>query len=868
MKAPQLAPPRFAVRFLHWFCKPALVDEIEGDLYEEFSRRYEHRGRFYATCFYWIDVITFFKPFALRVFTTTNPFAMFQNYLRVALRSMNKQRLFTGINIVGLAFSMLVGLVIITVVVDQSTFDRFHKNRDRIYRVISTSKYMHFERTRLATAPVPLAAELNQDNIEKAIVIRRTLSTDVTYKENTFEISGHYASKDFLTAFTFPLVSGNPETALDKSNTLVLTQTAASRIFGKGTAIGETVTLKDLGEFTITGVLEDIPRTSHMQFEALVSFATVARLEREERVWPSIDNWQNYSSSYVYLQLKENASPATIQQELDQIAAATYADFPELDVTFALQSLNDINPGPDLSNQIGPMVEIEFVYVCLVLALVVLISASFNYTNLSIARSLRRAKEIGIRKVQGGSRYGVFSQFMLESMVVSLLSLVVAVLIFQLLKPTLQPFMPNEFVSLDFTAPTVTLFILFAMFTGVVAGFLPAFLLSKVQSLQVLKGTSSLRIFGGMGFKKGLLVAQFALSMVFIVVTITAYRQYVFSLEYDMGFRKENIVNVQLQGMAPEVFSQKYSQLAEVEKISFSSFTMATGTINNTWVKLDDPQDSVIVNRLVVDENFDSVHDLEIIAGKGFNSQYGSGQVMVNAYLANRLGYADVSEIIGKKILESSGEELMITGVLKDFHYAKIKSLREGFFLQYGPERTNIANILFSQNTDWSTLYPKMKSIWSEVDQDVHEFSAELYTTQLKDAYSDMVFVMKLIGSIAFMVILIASLGLLGMVVYTVDTRVREIGIRKVLGAAEFQLVRLLSTGFLRMILLAGVIASSIAYLIVFQVLLPQMAYKTEIGVVDFLMGFGALVLPGLLFIFPAVIKASRTNPAETLKYE
>lgn len=860
--------PAQATRFLRWFCKPSIVDEIEGDLYEEYARRYENRGRFYATFSYWIDVITFFRPFALRGFTHTNNLTMFRNYLLIAFRSMNKQRLFTSINVVGLAFSMLVGLVIITVIVDQSTFDIFHKNKDRIYRVISTSKYMHFEQTRLATAPVPLAAELNKDNIEKTIVIRRSLTTDVSYKENTFQVSGHYASKDFLNALSFPLLTGNPETALVKPNTIVLTKIAANKIFGEGAALGETVTLKDLGEFTVTGVLEDIPRNSHMQFEVLASYATVSLLEKEEKVWPTVDNWLDYSSSYVYLLLKDNASTANIQRELDQIAQARYGANTEHDISFSLQALTDINPGPDLSNQIGPMVAIEFVYVCMVLALVVLISASFNYTNLSIARSLRRAREIGIRKIQGGSRYGVFSQFMLESIVVSVLSLLVALLIFQMIKPSLQPFMPNDFVSLDFTLTTIVLFILFTLFTGIVAGFLPAFLLSKVQALQILKGNSSLKIFGGLGFKKGLLVAQFALSMVFIVITITAYRQYVFSLEYNMGFRKENIVNVRLQGMSPEVFAQKFSQLADVEKISFSSYTMATGTNNNTWVKLDDPLDSTIVGTLRVDENFDGVHDIEIIAGKGFNPQLGSGQALINTYLANRLGYEDVSEIVGKKMKNSGGNELTIVGVSKDFNYTKIKSLSEGFFLQYDPEHANVANILFAQSANWNTLYPKMKSVWSEVDQDVHEFSADLYSNQLKDAYSDMVFVMKLIGSIAFMVILIASLGLLGMVVYTVDVRVREIGIRKVLGADELQLVHMLSTGFLKMIFIAGMIASVLAYMIVFHLLLPQMAYKTEIGVTEFLMGFGALLLPGLLFIFPAVLKASRTNPAETLKYE
>ena len=219
-------------------------------------------------------------------------------------------------------------------------------------------------------------------------------------------------------------------------------------------------------------------------------------------------------------------------------------------------------------------------------------------------------------------------------------------------------------------------------------------------------------------------------------------------------------------------------------------------------------------------------------------------------------------------MITSTGAELVIAGVLKDFHYNRVNRSREGFYLSYEKDNLFVANVLIAPTSNWNNLYPKMKSMWSDMDKGVHTFAADLYTNELKDAYSDMVFVMKLIGSIAFMVIVIASLGLLGMVVYTVEVRIREIGIRKVMGAGERQLVTLLSKGFLKLIVLAGFIASAIAYVIVFQVLLPQMAYKTDIGALEFVLGFAMLIIPGLLFIFPAVIRASRTNPAETLKYE
>lgn len=857
-----------AIRFLRWYCKPALAEEIEGDLYEEFQRRYHSKGKFFASLHYWWDVLSFFRPFAIRGFTT--PYInmnLLQSYITVALRSMNKQRLFTGINVFGLAISMLVGLIIITVIVDQSLSDKFHTNLDRLYRVTTTSKYLYFDQYNLATSPVPLASELNPDNIDQAIVIRRFLQADATYNERTYELSGHYANANFLKAFTFPLVAGNPDEALEKPFSLVLTKKGAQKIFGEKQALGEVVSLKDIGEFTVTGIMEDIPRNSHMQFEVLASQATVAILEKEEKLWPSIDNWKDYSSSYVYLLLHEHANPKNVQQELDQLAQEKYDSDPNLDVRFKLQKVSAINPGKDLSNQIGPTVEIEFIYVCTVLAFIVLVSACFNYTNLSIARLLRRSREIGIRKVQGGTRVGIFFQFMLESIIVSLFSLLAAVLIFHWLKPYLVPYLPNQFVSLDFTWVTYVSFFLFALFTGAVAGFIPSLVLSRIQSVQVLKG-SAIQIFGKMNFKRGLLVAQFALSMIFIVITITAYRQYVFSLNFDMGFRKESIVNVQLQGNEPNVFSQKYSQLAEVDKISFSSYTLATGTISNIWLKLDNPDDSIVVNRLLVDEHFTDLHELKFVAGSGFNLGLNEEQALINEFVVNRFGFTNARDVVGKKMMTSQGNEILIMGVLKDFHYDKIHREKQGFYLSYAPDRVNVANVLISSQSDWAALYPKMKSVWKEMDQGVHEFKADLYVNELRESYSDLVFIMKLIGSIAFMVIVIASLGLLGMVVYTVDVRIREIGIRKVLGAAEVQLVSLLSKGFLKLIVLAGIIASAISYAVVFYLILPRMAYKPNIGVLEFLLAFLILILPGLIFILPSVLRAARKNPAETLKYE
>lgn len=862
-------PPYRATQFLKWFCKSSLFEEISGDLEEEFNEIRASDRAWKSNLAYWLLVFSFFRPYALGIKFKIFNMILFKNHALVALRMMAKHKVFTAINVFGLTLSMIIGLVLITIIIDQKSFDKFHKNGDRIYRITTNSKYQAFGPSKMATTAIPLANELSRDHIEEIVRIRRTLYTDLTYVEEdkTMPVFGHYADASFFKVFSFNMIAGDPLRALSEPFSLVITEKLARKIFRSIDVIGKTVHLEELGEFTITGVMHDIPRRSHMQFELLASFSTVEILEKNEVLWSSLDNWRNYSSSYIYFLLEEGGSTRSIQNEMDQIAAVQYARFTDLDASFRLQALNQIALGQDIGNQIGPTTEKEFVIGISILSFVIFLAAIFNYTNLSVARSLKRSREVGLRKVMGSTRSNITSQFVLESVIIAFLALGIAMMIFELLKPSLDPYLPNRYVSLQLTPTILLAFLLIALLAGLISGFIPAMVMQKVKIAEILKGNASSGLMKRVSIRKGVLAFQFTLSMVLITVAIVAWRQYVFGINYDTGFKKENIYNVYIQGNDPELIEARFTQLPEVEKISYSGFVLSSGTIQNTWVKLEDPMDSMLVKRMMVDSRFTDVHEIQLVAGNEF-SPTGGNQALVNMYVLDYFKVSDPQEILGWKLVTSDGYELQIVGITSNFFTDDVGREQTGFYLHYSPDNEYGVVNLSVNYSDPKLLESKIERTWLDLDEGVHDFRGDFFIQQLKDSYDGLTFVMKFVGTFAFLIISIATLGLLGIVIYSIEQRTKEIGIRKTMGAGDFKIVGLLSSSFLKLVAFAGLIAVVIAWLVIFQVILPEMIDKPDIGIKEFILAFVILILPAFLAIFPMVLKASRTNPAVVLRNE
>ena len=447
---------------------------------------------------------------------------MLKNYLLTALRNILRHKSFSVINILGLALSMSVCLLIILILQDQFKYDNFHVNRDRIYRVLSNDEMSDEIFTRYATTAFPMASYL-EDNypvVERAATIRRIYSGgDGRAEGKVIPVEMFYADNDFFRVFSFPLQGVDREHALDDPNSIILSEETAEKFFGDEEALGRTFTIDSIGEYIVAGIVPENDLKSHIQIDVL--------LPVESMKTDMSENWENIYSSYAYVQLKEGVEPAELDDPFDQIRAERYTDDPEHDFSFELQKLGDIVPGPLLANEIGFYLPRMVILFMLVLALILIITSAFNYKNMSLAKALTRAREIGVRKVSGAVRSQIFWQFLAESVLSSILALVLAYVFLQFLRPAFEglKFMSFLEISPRENATVYIWFLVFTILTGIVAGLLPALYMSTFNPIAVFKDTFGIRVLSRMFLRKFLVVAQFSVSIILFITIVLLYRQ-------------------------------------------------------------------------------------------------------------------------------------------------------------------------------------------------------------------------------------------------------------------------------------------------------------------------------------------------------
>jgi ABC-type antimicrobial peptide transport system permease subunit len=873
-------PPRWAQRLLEWYCKPELLEDLQGDLNEYFDRHVKSKGPKRARVIYIIDVFKFFRLYTVRkpkFFNLLIQWIMIGSYIKTSGRSILRNKLFSAINIFGLAVSMSVGLLLIGLLSDMSAYDKFHEKGNRIYRVISKYQYLDHEDENFYASTSPLAGKEIKETIpgiEAVTLFNSGLESDVKAGEKTVPLEGLWANESMFNVFSFPLIAGNQDSALKNPFSVVLTESAARKLFGDGEALGQTVRIfVDELEFTVTGIVKDVPKFSHLKFEMLGSISTREILEKNQ--WPSEMAWDNIWNGYTYLLLPDDADLTNIQNNLNALCEKNDKTVKNTKIKLALQPLHSIALGDDLNNSIGPVMSTGEVWMIGVLSVIVILSACFNYTNLSIARALRRSREVGIRKVIGALRGHVLTQFIVEAILISLLSLVLSFVLFMLLKPyflTLQPKM-QEMLNLNLSPEVILYFLAFAVGVGLLAGFTPAFLFSKINAIQVLKDTSSLRLFKHLNLRKALIVLQYTISLAFIASTIIGFKQYKYLLSFDLGYNTENILNIELialQGNKADLLIKELKEMPEVEAVSQSLIVTSTGNHWGTQMKYIDPLDSASVHYNGIDENYIPLHDIKLMVGRNFTPKPDSveeSEVIVNEEVLKRfnIGKGDPLKALDE-ILTVDRKKMKIIGVVKDFHYGKADRGSSEVVLRYFKGRARYLNVKIS-TTDWLGTLAKIESAWKKLDN-VHPLEAQLYSDRIAYSYREISAVLKMMGFLAFLAICIASLGLLGMVIFITETRLKEISIRKVLGANEGKLIYLLSKGFLILLIISGAIALPITYLFFDQLVFQEMQNHINIVITDLLIGFFAVMILALILIGSQTLKIARTNPAHVLKNE
>jgi putative ABC transport system permease protein len=827
---------------------------------------------------------------------------MLFNYLKVGFRNILKYKIFSFINVFGLAAAMSVCMLIILMLADQKRYDQFNTKKDRIYRILSDKPE---NRHPYATSPFPLSTALKADYpaIEAATNLRMGIGGDAMYDpqadrvnsqpRRTAEVHGFFADTSFFKVFSFELAKGDISSALSSPNSMVITYALARQLFGDEDPVGKTVSFTDRGlnnfggtestnatfwgSYTITGVIADKNYTSHLKFDLLVSVSSLPVLVQEKKIGDLSGDWSNYFVCYTYTLLAPGRTRQDLDASLNNLVSRKYADLKDFKgFRLSGQQLTHITPGPLLGNE--PMLGLPLVvyYFLSFLALAIMISACLNYINLSTARALTRAKEIGVRKVAGAGRKDLVFQFLGESMLTALLAAVMAVVILFFLRTAMLHLWMNKYLNFELEggAAVWLIFAGFALFIGFVAGIYPALYLSGFQPILALKNSDSMG-FGKLSRRKVLSVFQFVISLFFIITSVLIFSQFKKVLAFKYEFTSKNIMNVDLQGVDYRLFSREFSSVPGVAGISGCEYVPVTGRTEGISLmqtgSRTSKEDYKTLTLLPVDEHFISNMELRLIAGKNLPSPGGSAErfVVVNAAAVAALGYITPAEILGQTFRNKWNDTAIVEviGVMQDFH---IRSAMEEekigpMVLQNQASLLRIANVKIASG-DLREIMPKLQARWKALDP-VHPFKYQFFDEQLAVTSQAIFDIVSILGFIAFLAATIACLGLLGMATYTTERRMKEVGIRKVLGAKDSGIVFLLSREFLKILLIAIAIAAPLSY-IVNNLWLRKFPNRVEFGFGTVMEGVLILLLPGLIVIGSQTLRASRRNPAEALKTE
>lgn len=806
---------------------------------------------------------------------------MIRNYLAVAIRGLKRSRANSLINVIGLALGIACSLVITMWVMDELSYDRHHVKADRIYRMVLDAKLMGKE-IKGPVTPFPMGPAIVEEIPEVEAAVRLWQRTDmiVTRKERVFPEKVFFADASYFDVFTHPLIEGEPSTALREPQSVVITRSAAMKLFGDLNALGETITINN-EDFEVTGVAEDVPHQAHAHFEYLVSMSSRAP-NREDAYWVS-NNYRTYAV------LSEGASPAEVEDKLNvlvrrhaapQIQMILKVSFDEFEdnggrYAFRLQRLTDIHLRSHYDMEIEPNGDIDYVYMFSSIAILVIAVACINYTNLTTARASRRSVEIGMRKAVGARRGQLIGQFLGESILLAFVSGVMALLLVELLLPRLSGYLgkPLTLDVFSWTQAVVGVGLILAL--GTVAGAYPAFLLSGVRPEAVMKGPVG---FSGKGSLRGVLVVfQFVVSVVLVIGTTVVAKQVQYVQNKHLGFDKDHLIVLHRAWPIRSKFAAFREELERdprIQSVAGSSDIPGQWFNNSAFL----PEGSsggqtYLLWRLCIDEAFVETMGMNVVEGRTFSRDFASDSsaALLNRAAADLLGWENP---IGKRLRHPGrvGGEFVtyeVIGVLEDFQFESLREEVRPLIVQHvrHPETNNMNNVVIRFRTDdVPALLEKVEATWAAMRPD-QPFLFSFLNDDLDALYAADRKIAGIAASFSALAIVIGCLGLFGLALFTAEHRRKEIGIRKTLGASVGSVVGMLSADVIKYVVVGNVVAWPIAYYVMDH-WLQDFAFRTSIGVLPFLAAGGLAMLVALGTVSVQTIKAARANPVDALKYE
>lgn len=810
---------------------------------------------------------------------------MLKNYFKTAWRNIIKNKTFSFINIFGLAVSMSVCLLIILIVADQKSYDDFHTNKDRIYRVHTQSNDGVTKPT--ASSALPLALELRKFNgVEASAGLVRNIGGDIFYKDKTASGGGYFADGNLFKILDYKLKAGNAATALNQPFSLVISEELATQLFNNENPIGKIVKFNDTGinpgghetgskettygQFAITGVLKANPGKTGLPFKLLASLSTVNSLTQASILNYPTDDWNNVWTAYTYVLLKRGQTKKDLQTLLENIAANKYPTANGASFHFKAEALKDLTPGEAIGNVTSTSLPEGVLIFLGILCIVIMLCACLNYTNLSVARALTRVKEVGIRKVSGATRRQIFQQFIAESILTSFIALVFAFLVLLVLQPLFTGLWLNRFLNITFTynASVYATFLAFSLVVGLVAGVLPAAYICLFNPVQIFKSLNNIKGFRGLTLRKVLLVTQFVVSLIFIISASLIYAQTAHVFNFNYGFNKDHVVNIKLYKTENyNRFAQAISANKNVIAVSACAFPPASGTNNGTLVFKVDTKDSLQTSVIDIDGKCLDVWDLKLVAGKNLPlipADSVDQFTLINEKMVTAFGFPSAAAAVGQRLLVE-GNTVQIAGVVKDFQFLEVNRGIEPLLLRNRKREFGYATVRIAANDEAATV-SFLQTAWKKVNPNT-KFDYTFFDTQLHEFHSMLKDAASIIGFLALLAVVISCLGLLGMALYTAETRRKEVGIRKVLGSGVMQIIMLLSKNYVMLLAIAILIATPIAYFLN-TAWLQFFVSRVPISPAILLMSVGGLSFISLAIVGLQAWQVSRMNPVKSLRTE
>ena len=802
---------------------------------------------------------------------------MIKNYFKIAWRSLLKQKGFSFINIFGLATGMACSLLIFLFVKDETSYDRFHQDAGQIYRVVKD--FVNDDGSRLpdATTPPALAPAMQKDIPEVATTTRVFPGWGANFlikygDKKINEDKLYRVDSSFFDVFTFPFVHGNARDAFKEVQSIVLTESSAKRYFGNDNPLEKTLQIDRLGNLMVTGVIKDVPHASHFHFDFLIS---------TRKFGGNIDADWGFYNFYTYVKLKPNSDIKAFTKKVQDVYKKNNTDATNV---FYVQPLTDIHLTSNLKWELEPNSDKLYVYVFTIIGIFILLIAGINYVNLATAKASVRAKEIGVRKVTGALRSTLIGQFLVESVTTCLLAAVLAVIFAQLLLPVANSLTLKQLTVI--ANPGVLGYMLVGvLLLGMIAGFFPAIYLSSFKPIIVLKGLK-LNEKGTLSLRKTLVVVQFTISIVLIIGVLIISRQMRYLQSAKLGLDKEQVIVVKNAGAMTvaerSAFLNTVLQVQEVKNVATSDGVVGGQNWTNS-MSVKGSQNSQLVNFLNVSYDFLDVLGIEMKEGRSFSSQFPAdtlnngipggpleqtiGSIILNETAIKDLGVT--APAVGKQILWGNDADTMyyvtIVGVAKDFHFTSLRNEIKPFAFVNNSNRAANFTIKLSIDNVQSSI-TKIENTWKKFMAErafeyyfLDETFANLY--QSEDRFQ------KVLISLVILGIIIACLGLLGLATFSAQQRVKEIGVRKVLGASIPQVVALLSKDFLKLVLIALVLAIPVAWYLMNE-WLKDFAYRVNIEWWIFLVAAIIAIIIAFITISTQAIKAAIANPVKSLRTE